>query len=293
MDSNEIKALISLLDDTDNEVISVVSSNLMQRGPEAIPELEKAWESTLNELVQERLENVIHNIQFNHTRDNLSRWRKSGAEYILEGAFFVAQYQFPEINFNKIDKEIENIRKDVWLEINNNLTALEKVKILNYIIYEVHKYSKNGSNFYSPQNSYINQVIETKKGNPISLAIIYLSVAHKLGLPIYGVNLPKNFILAYKDEYRFQDSPDEQDDILFYINPFNKGAVLGKREIDYFVAQQDLKPDKSYYIPCSNEDVIIRLINNLILSYERIGFHDKIGKLNELLEVLNNPTYLA
>lgn len=292
MDIKEVKALISLLDDPDAEVINVVSSNLLQQGTDAIPELEKAWENTLNELVQERLENVIHNIQFNHTRENLARWKKNGAGYILEGAYFVARYQFPEIDFDKIDKEIENIRKDVWLEINNNLTALEKVKILNYIIYEVHKYSRNSSNFYSPQNSYINQVIETKKGNPISLAIIYLSVAYKLGLPIYGVNLPKNFILAYKDEFKFYDSVNEIDDILFYINPYNKGAVLGKREIDYFVVQQDLKPEKYYYVPCSNEDIIIRLINNLILSYERIGFHDKIGKLNELLEILNDP-YLA
>ena len=54
-----------------------------------------------------------------------------------------------------------------------------------------------------------------------TLAVIYMSVAYKLGLPIFGVNLPKNFILAYKDEYRQHDSADEADDVLFYINPYN------------------------------------------------------------------------
>jgi regulator of sirC expression with transglutaminase-like and TPR domain len=283
MDISKLEALIALLDDNDSEVINVVTDNLLKEGIEIIPQLEKAWEKTLNEKLQERLENVIHNIQFETTKKNLKNWSNRGSEYILEGAVFLSQFQFPEVNFNKLDIEIENIKNDIWLDINSNLTALEKVKILNYVIFELHKFTRNTSNFYSPQNSYINQVIETKKGNPISLAIIYMSVAYKLELPIYGVNLPKNFILAYKDEKRGINSKDETDDILFYINPYNKGAVLGRKEIEYFIQQQKIKSDKSFYIPCSNKDIIIRLINNLVLSYEKLGFNDKIERLKELL----------
>jgi len=278
--------MIALLDDSDKEVIEAVTGNLMQQGTLVIPELEKAWESTLDEKLQVRLENLIQEIQFNRVKDDLNRWNKTGGEYILEGAFYVARFQFPEISMDKINDQIESIRKDVWIEINSNLTALEKVKILNYILFDLHKYSRNHSDFYSPQNSYINQVIETRKGNPISLSIVYLAVAWKLGLPIYGVNLPKNFILAYKDEYRHWDSTDESDDVLFYINPYNKGAVLGRREIDYFITQQQLKPLPSFYTPCSNRDIIIRLINNLILSYEKLGYAQKITRLKELLRVI-------
>ncbi len=283
--------MINLLDDPDNEVINVVSDNLLKKGVNIIPLLEKAWESTLNELLQERLENVIQTIQFDITKNKLEKWCSTGYDNILEGAYNLALFQFPEIDFNMIDEEIENIRKDVWLEINNNLTALEKVKILNYVIFDLHKYSKNTSNFYSPQNSYINQVMETKKGDPISLAIIYMSVAYKLGLPIYGVNLPINFILAYKDEYRQYDSKDETEDILFYINPYNKGVVLGKREIDYFLAQQKLKHNRSYYVPCTNIDIILRLINNLIMAYEKVGFTDKINKLKELIRIIKQSYF--
>jgi len=229
---------------------------------------------------------VIQNIQFESTKINLRQWCKTGAENILEGATYLAQFQFPEISFKKLDEDIENIKNDIWLEINNNLTALEKVKILNYVIFDLHKFRRNTNNFYSPQNSFINQVIETRKGNPISLAIIYLSVAKKLKLPVYGVNLPKNFILAYKDELRHYDAADEMHDIIFYINPYNKGAVLGKREIDYFIQQQNLQTDRSYYLPCNNKDIVIRLINNLLLSYEKLGFTDKIDRLKELVRVL-------
>ncbi|MFO7658167.1 MAG: transglutaminase-like domain-containing protein [Bacteroidales bacterium] len=285
VDLKELKALISLLDDSDNEVVNVVSSNLLIQGPEAIPELEKAWETTLNEQLQERLENVIHKIQFTHAKKNLQNWVKSGAENILEGAVYLAQFQFPDISYKTLDNEIEKVRKDVWLEINNNLTALEKIKVINYIIFEIHKFKRNSTNFYSPQNSFINQVLETKRGNPISLAVVYLTVAQKLNLPVYGVNLPKNFILAYKDEYRQHDSEDEKDDILFYINPYNKGSVLGRREIDYFIKQQQLEQRQEYYVPCSNGDIIVRLINNLILSYKKLDFTDKVKSLQELLAI--------
>ncbi|MBA7516706.1 hypothetical protein ES705_08754 [subsurface metagenome] len=286
MNKSKINALISLLDDTDTEVINTVTDNLFKQGIEIIPQLEKVWESTLDERLQERLENVIHNIQFDTTKKNLKAWCDSGFEYVLEGAGYLAQFQFPEIDMNTLDSEIDKIKDDIWLEIGSNLTALEKVRILNYVIYDLHKYMRNTNNFYSPQNSFINQVIETKKGNPISLAIIYMSVAYKLKMPVFGVNLPKNFILAYKDEYNQHDSRNESEDTLFYINPYNKGAVLGKREIDYFIKQQNLQYDKSYYTTCTNKDIIIRLINNLILSYKKLGFKDKIERLLELSKVL-------
>ncbi|MBN2212866.1 MAG: transglutaminase family protein [Bacteroidales bacterium] len=286
MDIKELKALISLLDDSDDEIVNIASSNILNQGSAAIPELEKAWETTLNETLQVRLESVIQSIQFNEAKQNLKKWKDSGAENILEGATYLAKFQFPDITLESVEKEIDIIKQDVWLELNNNLTALEKIKIINYIIFEIHKFGRNSTNFYSPQNSYINQVLETKRGNPISLAIIYLAVANKLNIPIYGVNLPKNFILAYKDEYRQYDSDDETEDILFYINPYNKGAVLGKKEIDYFIQQQQLEAKREYFIPCTNKDILIRLINNLILSYRKLQFTDKIEKLNELLGIL-------
>lgn len=292
MERRELQALISLLDDSDTEVITTVTGNLLKQGCVIIPDLERAWESTLDEKLQLRLENLIQEIQFNGVKDDLHRWIRTGAEYVLEGAIYVAKFQFPELSAAKIYEQVENMRKDVWIEINSNLTALEKVKILNYIIFDLHKFSRNNSDFYSPQNSYVNQVFETRKGNPISLSIVYLSVACKLGLPIYGVNLPKNFILAYKDEFRQNEtdnkSEDKSEDILFYINPYNKGAVLGRKEIDYFITQQQLKPHPSFYVPCSNRDIIIRLINNLILSFEKLGYAEKITRMKELLRVMES-----
>jgi regulator of sirC expression with transglutaminase-like and TPR domain len=287
MDTKEIQAIITLLDDPDSEIYDAIYKSLLEKGIDVVPELEKAWEISVNSLTQDRIENIIHKIQLNFVHNSLNKWVREGGSDLLEGAYIIARYQYPELSYYEILNPIEKIKHDTWLELNENLTALEKVKILNHIIFDIHKFSGNTNNYYSPQNSFLNQVLLSKKGNPISLGIIYISIAQKLGLPIFGVNLPKNFILAYKDEFYKLLNPNSSchEEILFYINPFNHGAVLGRKEIDAFLRQQNITPDDTFYRPCSNLDIMQRLLLNLIYSYEKLGYNDKIKDLQDLLKI--------
>jgi regulator of sirC expression with transglutaminase-like and TPR domain len=292
MKKKDIQALIHLLDDPDAEVSDVVTGNLRMLGTEIIPELESAWEKAPDSNYQEKIENIIQSIQFNNVIKNLRRWKESGAEDILEGAFWIARYQYPEIEISETEQKIHGISRDIWLELSPRLTALEKVRIMNHIIFNVHKFTRN-KNIHSPRNSYINQVLESKKGNAVSLAILYMLVARELRIPIMGVSMPKIFILAYMDEpgplrialqnaIKKKASPK---DVLFYINPYNSGAVLGKKEIDHYLQIQKLEPEKSWYAPCSNEETIKRLLLNLIISYEKSGFPEKVNDLQELMKI--------
>lgn len=286
MNKQELQAIITLLDDPDMEIYQAIYQSLMDKGVDIVPDLEKAWEVSGNSDIQDKIENIIQKIQLNFVHTLLSKWIKDGATDLLEGAYIVAKYQYPDLGFFEIQNPVEKIKHDAWLEINENLTALEKVRILNHIIYDIHKFTANTTNYYSPQNSYINQLILSKKGNPISLGIIYIAIAQKLGLPIYGVNLPKNFVLAYKDEFNeFLNPGSTNDNILFYINPFNKGAVLGRKEIDFFLKQQNITPDEMFYQPCSNIEIVQRLLLNLIYSYEKLGYEPKIKELQALLKI--------
>ncbi|MCG8698698.1 MAG: transglutaminase-like domain-containing protein [Bacteroidales bacterium] len=282
----KIDALISLLDDNDRDVVKAVTDEFIKQGLEVIPELERIWEQSNNARLQERLEDVIHNIQFNITVENLRNWNDTGAKSLLEGSVFIAQSQFPGVTLENINNFFERMKSEFSSDIKTRTTALEKVKLMNYVIFHIYQFTRNNQNFFSPQNSYLNQVIESRKGTPLSLSLIYLILAEKLSLPIYGVNLPKNFILAYKNEYRHIDSPEESDDILFYVNPYNKGSIISKKEIDYFLARQGLEEESSYYLPCNNRAIITRLITNLIVAYEKLGYNDKIKLLQELARVI-------
>ncbi len=281
----EIQALLQLLDDPDNEVFQLVSKNILRQGENIIPELEKVWERSLDAILQERIENIIQEIQFSSTQDQLKDWKEEGATDLLKAAYIISKYQYPDLKFADILDTFDKIKQDVWLELNDNLTALEKTKILNHILFQVYEFGGNSSNFHAPQNSYISHVFESKKGNPITLGILYISIAQELGIPIYGVSMPRNFILAYIDEYNIHN-PYEKD-ILFYINPYNKGKVLGEREIDYFLKQQNIESKKSYYQPCSNIEIIKKLILNLIYSYEKLGYPDKVKDMKTLYNIIN------
>lgn len=280
----EIHAMIRLLEDPDEDVSRLVTLKLQDMGKEIIPGLEKAWETTMNPDLQNKIEDIIQSIQLSDLKDELYQWRLSGSEDLLYGAYLVAKYQYPDLYFSELEAQIEKLQKEVWIELHEGLTALEKIRVMNHIFFARHKFSGNISNFYSPGNSFINLVLEREKGNPISLSIIYSVVAQRLNIPVYGVNLPLNYILAYQD----QDYQDDPDGILFYINPYNKGTILSRREIDFFLYEQKLDSRKEYYTPCSNLITLERLLRNLIFSYEKMGYPEKIEQVNELLRVLLN-----
>lgn len=288
MKNNEIDALIRLLDDTDKEVFVQIEKRLIEIGQEAIPFLENAWGHSFDLILQQRIETIIHKIQLDRLTLDLKTWLETDKDNLINGALIIARYQYPDLNEGKILKKIEKIRRDVWIELNDNLTALEQVKVINHVLFTIHGFSGNTQNYHAPQNSFINNVLETKKGNPLSLAILYSEIARSVGVPVFGVNLPEHFILVYKDESSIVPVNVEEQNprLLFYVNPFSKGSVFGPKEIDNFLKQLKLKKEKSFYEPCSNVEIITRMIHNLIFSFTKLGHDDKVVELQNLLKAL-------
>ena len=124
-----------------------------------------------------------------------------------------------------------------------------------------------------------------KKGNQILLASVYSIIAQKLDIPIYGVNLPQHFILAYLDEER---ESVIDNNVLFYINAFNKGFIFGKRDVDAFLKQLKITPDERFYEPCSNTDIIKRVLRNLVSAYENAGSIEKVAEIEDLLSIFES-----
>ncbi|HEY8930945.1 MAG TPA: transglutaminase-like domain-containing protein [Mucilaginibacter sp.] len=279
----EVNSLIRLLDDPDTEIYEHVHQKLLSYGSEAITYLEGAWEQAFDSIQQERIANLVHEIQFGIVKKDLELWQLGGAFDLLRGILIINRYQYPDLDEQKVINQIEGIKRDIWIQMMNESSPAEQVKLINHVFYSIYGFSGNTANHQDPQNSYISQVLETKKGNQISLAIIYSIIAQKLDIPVYGVNLPQHFILAYLDESR---QSEFDGGILFYINAFNKGFIFGRRDVDMFLKQLNLKYDKQFYEPCSNTDIIKRVLRNLISSYEHLGSSDKVDELNELLKIV-------
>src|SRR5690606_8867326 len=157
--------------------------------------LERAWESSLDTLLQERIENILHKIQFNSVLNDLELWHTSGSFDLLQGLLIINRYQYPDIDEQKIINQIETIKREIWMQMVYMMNPMEKVRLMNNVFYNTFGFSGNTKNYHDPQNSYLSQVIESKKGNPILLACLYSILAQKLDMPIYGINLPRHFIL--------------------------------------------------------------------------------------------------
>jgi regulator of sirC expression with transglutaminase-like and TPR domain len=278
----EVNSLIRLLDDPDGEIYAHVHQKLLSFGPEAIEYLEMAWEEAFDPIQQERIANLVHEIQFGIVKKDLELWYHGGSFDLLQGILIINRYQYPDLDEQKVINQIEGIKRDIWIQMMNEASPAEQVKLINHVFYNIYGFSGNTTNHQDPQNSYISQVLETKKGNQISLAIIYSIIAQKLDIPVYGVNLPQHFILAYLDETM---QSEFEGGILFYINAFNKGFIFGRRDVDMFLKQLNLKFDKQFYEPCSNTDIIKRVLRNLISAYEHLGSVEKVAELNELLRI--------
>lgn len=287
MNKEKIKALITLLDDPNEEVFSSVENELLKERVDIVPELEDAWENSLDGLFQARVEAIIHNIQLNDISLELRKWLNTDSRDLLHGAFLVCKYQYPELSIDSLKAQLADLRKDIWLELNEHLTSLEKIRIVNHVLFDTHKYSRNTNRFLAPENNFISEVLTTRKGNPISLSIIYSILCKELGLPVFGVNLPKNFILAFMDDSAIKEEGEIKDvtSVLFYVNPINKGAVLGRKEIEYFVKQQKLELKEDYFLPCDNAIIVRRLFNNLSYAFDNRGDEVKKNEIKQLLEL--------
>ncbi|MCB9164776.1 MAG: hypothetical protein H6592_10175 [Flavobacteriales bacterium] len=290
MSETEIRALITLIEDPDQEVYDQVRERIVSLGDDVVPILERAWEfEDHGDLFRDRIEDILETIHLSGVTERLIAWREGGGDDLLEGALIISRYRYPDMDEQKVKARLAAIRQDIWLELNDSLTAFEKVRVFNHIFFQVHGFKGNKRNYHAPQNSYINEVLDSRKGNPLSLAIIYQVLAEDLNLPMRGVNLPNHFVLAYLDEESIGGADHGQqgeENVLFYVNAFSQGDILGRNEINEFLAKLKIEPRPSFYTPCTNIDIIRRQLNNLANSYEKLGDSQRSTDLERLRDLL-------
>jgi regulator of sirC expression with transglutaminase-like and TPR domain len=263
-ENREINALFHLLDDPDLEVFDTVASKILLYGKDIIPNLENLWENTIDEAIQERIELLIHRVHYQDLQAALRVWGLSDMQDLMQGAILAARYQFPDLIDAQIITEIDRIKRNIWLELNNYLTPLEQINVLNSMIYNYFGLKGEEVSYQRKNQFFINQVIESKKGNPITNGIIYQSLCAMLDLPVYAVNIPRQFILAYFDSYVDFSAPIEPTDhrILFFIDPI-QGQIYTQQDVDTYLKRVQVPSVPSYFKPQSNKRLVQFLLEEL------------------------------
>lgn len=285
LETKEINALFTLIDDPDEEVYHTVSNRIIGFGKDIIPNLENLWENTLNETAQDRIEMLIHNLQFSDLIQSFTDWRDSAYNDLLSGALLAAKYQYPDLHTTPILQEIEKIRRNVWLELNNYLTPLEQANVLSSIIFNYYNISGGEVNYTYPEEFFIQKVLESKKGNAVSNGILYQIICEQLDINARIINIPKQMIIAfYHRDYNPEITETKpQEKILFYVDGVN-GRAYGYLDIENYFKRISVPSVPAYFKPISHKRIIQILLEETSKCFDKTA---NLYKQEELLQLAN------
>lgn len=289
METNkEISALFTLIDDPDEEVFGAVSEKIVDYGSHIIPNLEHLWETTPDESVQGRIELLIHRLHYNDLVEDFRQWGLSGHHDLMLGALLVSKFQFPEVSTAPVLQEIEKIRRNIWLELNNYLTPLEQINIVTSILYSYYGLKGNETNYKEPNEFLLHKTLEGKRGNQISNGLLYLVLCELLDIPVRAVRIPKQFIIAYfKPGYSDELLPNPLHKIEFFIDP-TSGQVFTHQDVDGYFKRISVPPVGSYFKPLPNKQVIQYLLEEFGKCFDKDQDQYKQMELSALVRMLDD-----
>lgn len=289
--NRELHALLHLIDDPDEEVYDTVHHRLVSLGAPVIPELENLWANTVSNEVQARIEHIIHRINFSNLQQEFKLWQNDEAD-LLHGLLLVSKYLYPDLQTMKTLQEIERMRRNLWLEMNNYLTPVEQVKIMETILYRYYKLQGKEIDYSKPEEFLLHTLAERKKGNALATSLLYLLLAEMLDIPIKAIRIPRQFVLAYFSHAALTTVPYEESlvaakKIIFFVDP-NSGVAFSHNDLHQYYNRIQVKPINAHFKPLGNKALIKTLLLELSNCFQKEKDAYKRKELTELAAMLDN-----
>jgi hypothetical protein len=285
--NGELANLMELLDEQDATLYAMISENIQSYGLTAIPYLEVVGEKSLDETVQSRVKILIQTIKIQGLYGELHNWATLESSDLLKGYLICSKYLFPDIDEERVMAQVEALKKEVWLELKQDMTPFEGAKVISKVFFEIKKFSFEtdaGSYFESMSMS---KLLETGKSLPIAFVILYAGIAQRLGLHFYGVNLPVPGFLGYV-QLKNHKAFDVKNDLMFYLNPFAEGAFFQKASIYEGLKIKYSDKMDEYTGACNNVKFILQyleFVKGLCVNAKKPVKSHEISKLIEALKV--------
>jgi hypothetical protein len=285
---SRLLALLSLLDDPDEVIFKAVEKELLSESPRIIADLEYMWETCMHEVCQQRIERLIEKIRYKENFSKLKVWAKQPSPDLLEGFILASRYHFPDINVDRVYRRIEEIRKRIWVELNNSLTSIEKITVLNHVLFQEYQFKMVTDNQESLKSHSIAHLLESRNGSSVAFAMLYLVIAVKLELPVRYIDFPRNPLLAYVDrKIAAKVHPsDVETDILFYINPAGNGSISGRREMEFVLRKMNPEGNVKRLETSTFKSLLTRLLGGMEKTIALSGNSEKSSEIQQMIHIL-------
>ena len=282
----KIDALISLLDDQDELVYFSVKEKLLSIGPSILPNLEDAIMTVGSAEQLKKLEEIISYFKRVLIIDQMKQWIDNENRTLLEGWLLISSIHHPGISKEKIESLINKIFNDVWLEISESMTSLEKVAVINHILFKVHLFDISESDSPTIENLVLDRLMLSKTGDVLSLTTLYLIIARHLHLDLIPIMLANKLLLVYEDNLATSLAfGNESDKYLFYLNVAHMGSVISPKEIQFLY---DKSQKYGRLVPRVETDITLikRILNLMYLIYNNDGDQDRLLLTEDILSMM-------
>ncbi|WP_353152948.1 SirB1 family protein [Herminiimonas fonticola] len=200
---------------------------------------------------------------------------------LFEAALAIAQDADPDLDLAALEEEVDTLAAKLKQRLPDDASHLQKLRMLNHYFYNELGFSGNVNDYYNPDNSYLHRVISTRRGIPISLAILYMELAQQIDLEVQGISFPGHFLMKLSVQSG-----------QVVLDPFN-GSSLSREELEErvepYILQQDFPDDfqfNTYLDAASPRDILVRMLRNLKLLFMQQEHWQRLLEVQERLLIL-------
>lgn len=179
---------------------------------------------------------------------------------ILRAALTFARVEYPQLDLETYVERVEHLAARVSAKVTETGDPAQSIAALNEVLFQEEMFRGNTADYYSPRNSFLNDVLDRKLGIPITLALLYMEIARRVGFPLFGVGMPGHFLLKH---YDVSGRP-------ILIDAFERGAIVTEEDCQkklnsIYSGQLVLQPE--FLMPVTRRQMLTRLLNNLKTIY--------------------------
>lgn len=256
----DIHALIHLLGDDDDWIKQQARSTLRAAGDLTTPYLETASVGDDEDEIRSESSALLEDIHFD---DIERRWVALQAtvegEALEEGAFLLERMILPDRarHVEIARDELRELTAGALEAVPEHAPLEERVDSLRSYVHETCRFHGNTEDYYDPDNSFFSSVLIRRTGIPITLALVYLTIGRRIGVPLVGIGMPMHFLIGYRAASSYR-----------YLDPFFGGREVSRGECLLLLERAGFDPAERYLRPAPVVGILERMARNLTVIYQ-------------------------
>ena len=275
----KIKSLLRLLSDPNEQVATTIQDQLVQCGKSVLPYLTEAERQ--DPTLTPRAADVREEIHFLALKNEFQQCCRVKPDNIdLEiGAFLIAKSGYPTLDVPNYIQIIETWAEEVRPRLTPTDSAVQRIHIFNQYLFNEKGFRGNRTDYYNPENSFLNRVIDRRMGIPISLSVLYLLLGFRLGLPVKGVGMPGHFLV------KVDSSPP-----FLFVDCFNGGILLQESDCKKFLTDSGFGFEPWYLEASPTSLILERMLRNLLGIYQQRQEPHRVKRVTALMAILKSAS---